>query len=69
MLLRVVPLGEIEMAAPSIHISLEKPDTGATWEYQGQTVSLLWQSKQARWIRSLVRGEFHAGSPLAGGFV
>ncbi|HSR06243.1 MAG TPA: hypothetical protein VLM42_03765, partial [Bryobacteraceae bacterium] len=44
-------------------------DTGAILEYQGHTVWLLWQSKQARRINSLVAGEFHAGSLVAGGFV
>src|SRR5579862_1500391 len=44
-------------------------DTGATWEYQGHTVRLLWQSKQARRNKSRDSGAFHAGSRVAGGFV
>src|SRR5271165_6922749 len=44
-------------------------DTGATFEYQGQVVSLLWQSKQARRISALVSGESHAGSLVDGGLV
>jgi hypothetical protein len=37
--------------------------------YQGQTVSLLWQSKQARLARARVAGESHFGSATIGGFV
>ena len=37
--------------------------------YQGQTVSLLWQSKQAFTAVSRVAAESHAGSPVIGGFV
>src|SRR5665213_339601 len=42
-------------------------ETGATLEYQGHVVSLLWQSKQARRINSLVVGEFQSGSFATGG--
>ena len=38
-------------------------------EYQGQTVSLLWQSKQALTAVSRVAAESHAGSPVTGGLV
>jgi len=37
-------------------------------EDQGQTVSLLWQSKHARAVNSRVRGLSQAGSERAGGF-
>jgi hypothetical protein len=51
-----------------VHVSLNEPESGATFEYR-QTVSLLWQSKQARTASARVRGESQAGSSRAGGFV
>ncbi len=39
------------------------------FEYHGQSVWLLWQSKQARTVSSRVCGESHAGSLRTGGFV
>ena len=56
------------MATTAITSLWTSQDTGAIWEYQGHTVSPLWQSKQARRNNALVAGEFHAGSPVAGGF-
>ena len=44
-------------------------ETGATREYQGHWVSLLWQSKQARCINCRVRGVSQAGSACVPGFV
>jgi len=57
------------MAAAAIHVSLDKPREGRDVEYHGHTVSLLWQSKQARRISALVSAESHAGSLVAGGLV
>jgi len=37
-------------------------------EYHGQTVSLLWQSKQAFRASALVAGLFQTGSLVTGGF-
>jgi hypothetical protein len=37
------------------------------FEYHGHSVSLLWQSKQAAWASSSVRGLSQSGSPVIGG--
>src|SRR6185369_16621603 len=47
---------------PSFTSCCTSQETGAIFEYQGQTVSLLWQSKQARLTRSLVAGLSQTGS-------
>src|SRR6266536_1782583 len=44
-------------------------EAGATCAYQGQTVSLLWQSKQARTASARVSALSHRGSTRAGGLV
>ncbi len=38
-------------------------------EYHGHVVSLLWQSKHARFASARVAGESHFGSATTGGFV
>jgi hypothetical protein len=38
-------------------------------EYQGHTVSLMWQSKHAVTASSRVAAESHGGSPVIGGLV
>ena len=43
-------------------------ETGAMFVYQGQSVSLLWQSKQAATASARVSGESQAGSAITGGF-
>jgi hypothetical protein len=43
-------------------------EPGAMLEYQGQTVSLLWQSKQAFRASALLARLFQAGSLVTGGF-
>jgi hypothetical protein len=67
-LLDFIPLGKIQMAPAAMSLWTSH-ENGATFEYQGHTVSLLWQSKQARRIRAMVTAESHAGSLVAGGLV
>jgi hypothetical protein len=44
-------------------------ETGATVAYRGHCVSLLWQSKHARFASSRVDEESQAGSFITGGLV
>src|SRR5262245_26447086 len=43
-------------------------DSGATFEYHGHVVWLLWQLKHARTASSRVRAESHGGSLIVAGF-
>src|SRR5258706_7624857 len=52
---------------PSLTSFATSHDTGATLEYHGQTVSLLWQSKQARWPSARVCGLSQFGSLTTAG--
>src|SRR4026207_143851 len=58
---------QLSFSRPSSMSRCINQDMGAMLEYQGQTVSFEWQSKQARWASSLVAGEFQAGSATIGG--
>jgi hypothetical protein len=44
LLLEPLPVGEVELLAPGVHVVLDEPGGGATYEYHGHSVRLLWQS-------------------------
>jgi len=66
---RLAPVGEVHRAASLGHVPTPSQETGAMLLYHGQTVSLLWQSKQARSASARVSVESHDGSCATGGLV
>jgi len=59
----------LSRSRPSSTSRCTSHETGATFEYQGHCVSLLWQSMQAPRISSSVRGLFQLIGRPPDGFV
>ena len=66
--LRPIPRREVQSPRPPSTSRWTSHDCGATLLYQGQVVSLLWQSKHARLASSRVRCESQTGSLVTRGF-